>query len=89
MRLKKNVLDTFIISFLMVMPITPTIIAKELGDKKYEKVVLATLQNYGPDNTNANKNIFNSCDKMMKIIEHCEDNNITVISHFKDRLPDE
>ena len=68
---------------------TAPIIAKELGDKKYEKVVLATLQNYGPDNTNANKNIFNSRDKMMKIIEHCEDNNITVISHFKDRLPKE
>lgn len=30
MKLKKNVLDTFIISFCMVMPITPSIIAKEL-----------------------------------------------------------
>lgn len=35
MKLKKNVLDTFIISCCMVMPITPTIIAKELVTISY------------------------------------------------------
>lgn len=35
MRLKKNVLDTFIISFCMVMPVAPTIIAKELVTISY------------------------------------------------------
>lgn len=64
-------------------------IAEELGDKKWQKVVLATLNNYGPENTNANKNIFNSRDRMKKIIEHCKENGITVIPHFKYRLPPE
>lgn len=72
-------------------------VAEEIEDKKgdvekvkkYDKVVLATLKNYGPENTNANKNIFNSRDKMAKIIEHCKENGIPVIPHFKDRLPPE
>lgn len=68
---------------------TAPLVAIELGDKKYEKDVLGTLQNYGPENKNANKNIFNSRDKMMKIIEHCNENNIPVIPYFKDRLPAE
>jgi hypothetical protein len=43
MRLKKNVLDTFIISFLMVMPITPTIIAKELVVISYLILIIRIL----------------------------------------------
>ncbi|MCF7559426.1 hypothetical protein L3X39_02165 [Sabulilitoribacter multivorans] len=68
---------------------TAPIVAEELGDKKYEKVVLATLRNYSLKNTNASKNIFNSRDKMTKIIEHCKEKGISVISNFTDRLPSE
>lgn len=68
---------------------TAPIVAEELGDKNWQKDVLATLKNYGPENTNAHKNIFNSRDKMTKIIEHCKENGIPVIPHFKDRLPPE
>ncbi|MFH4969326.1 hypothetical protein V8G61_14065 [Gaetbulibacter sp. M240] len=64
-------------------------VAEELGDKKWEKDVLATLKNYGPESSNANKNIFNSRDKMIKIIDYCKEKGIPVISHFTDRLPPE
>ncbi|GAA4292716.1 hypothetical protein [Aestuariibaculum suncheonense] len=68
---------------------TAPLVAEELGDKNWQKVVLGTLKNYSPENTNANKNIFNSRDKMMKIINHCKEKGIPVISHFTDRLPPE
>lgn len=40
-------------------------------------------------NKNAKKNLFNSRDKMQKIIEHCESNRIAVQPSFSDRLPTE
>ncbi|TBN03216.1 hypothetical protein EYD45_09375 [Hyunsoonleella flava] len=64
-------------------------VAEELGDKKWQKDVLATLKNYSTESTNAHKNIFNSRDKMMKIINHCKEKGIPVIPHFTDRLPPE
>lgn len=64
---------------------SPTV-AEELGDKKYDKVILATLRNYNLKNTNANKNIFNSRDKMLKIISHCNEEDLAVIPYFTKRL---
>jgi hypothetical protein len=68
---------------------TAPIVAEELGDKNWQKDVLATLNNYSPENKNAHKNIFNSRDKMLKIIAHCKENGISIIPHFTDRLPPE
>lgn len=62
-------------------------IAKELGDKRYNKTILATINNYPHNNPNGSKNIFNSRDKMSKIIAHCEAENINVDPYFKSRLP--
>lgn len=62
-------------------------IAKELGNASYNKFILATMNNYPIDNPNANKNIFNSSDKMQKIINHCNELQIKVIEDFTKRLP--
>lgn len=59
-------------------------VAEDLGDIKYDKYILATIKNYQGD-----KNIFNYRDKMMKIITHCEEQNISVIPYFTKRLPPE
>lgn len=64
-------------------------IARELGNESYNKYILATINNYTPDNPNGRKNIFNSFDMMSKIIAHCESENITVDDYFKSRLPTE
>jgi hypothetical protein len=40
-------------------------------------------------NKEAKKNLFNSRSKMMRIIEHCENNNIEIKTSFLDRLPPE
>lgn len=61
-------------------------IARELGNESYNKYILATINNYTPDNGNGSKNIFNSFDMMSKIIAHCEAENITVDTYFKSRL---
>lgn len=64
-------------------------VAIELGDKNFEKYVLATLNNYSSDSSNANKNIYNSKNKMVKIIEYCKENQITVDTNFSSRLPED
>ncbi|WP_298266054.1 hypothetical protein [uncultured Lutibacter sp.] len=62
-------------------------VAEELGDNKYNKIILATLNDYSSNNSNGNKNIFNNRDKMLKIISHCKEQNIPVIPYFTKRLP--
>lgn len=64
-------------------------IADELGDKGYNKYILATIQNYPKNNKNWDKNIFNSREKMEMIIEYCKGKNIPVIPYFSSRLPSE
>ncbi|MDT8413646.1 MAG: hypothetical protein RQ875_14360 [Vicingaceae bacterium] len=68
---------------------SPSKIAKELGNESFEKYILATINNYSLNNSNANKNIFNSRDKMLKIINHCEINNLAIDPYFKECLPTE
>ncbi|MCP2028040.1 hypothetical protein L1276_003208 [Flavobacterium sp. HSC-32F16] len=63
--------------------------AKDLGNNSYNKFILATINNYPANNRNGNKNIFNSREKMQKIISHCESLNVEVVPYFKKRLPDE
>ncbi|WP_369013155.1 hypothetical protein [Flavobacterium anhuiense] len=67
----------------------PPKVAKDLGNKRYDKFILATINNYPISNTNGNKNIFNSREKMQKIISYCESLNVEVIPYFKKRLPEE
>jgi hypothetical protein len=60
-------------------------IASELGNDGYSKYILATINGYKI----GNKNIYNSFDKMQKIIKHCEGEKIKVIKSFYNRLPSE
>lgn len=62
-------------------------IAKELKRSNYNKYILATINDYSKDKENGNKNIFNSREKMIKIISYCENENISVDPYFKSRLP--
>jgi hypothetical protein len=62
-------------------------VAAELGNDKYDKNILATVNNYPKENSNAVKNIYNSKDKMDKIINHCNDNNTVIDEYFLSRLP--
>lgn len=62
-------------------------VAKEIGLEDAEKNILATINNYPLDNVNADKNIYNSKDKMDKIIKHCNENQITIDDYFLSRLP--
>lgn len=62
-------------------------VAREIGHENYDKFILATINNYHPDNTNANKNIYNFKDKMDKIIKHCNEHLITIDTYFLSRLP--
>ncbi len=64
-------------------------VAEELGNEKYDKNILATVNNYPKENSNAAKNIYNSKDKMDKIIKHCYDNNVVIDEYFLTRLPQE
>ena len=64
-------------------------IAKELQKDNYHKHILATLNDYKKENSNGNKNIFNSKDMMQKVIDHCNENNIKVIGYFSSHLPSE
>ena len=61
-------------------------VARELGDEKYVKEILASIKNYDLKNSNQSKNIFNSPLKMKVIIEHCQKNKIVVIPYFIHRL---
>lgn len=62
-------------------------IAKELGDESYNKFILATMNDYPVKNSNGSKNIFNSLDKMQKIIKHCHKLQIEVTEDFTKHLP--
>lgn len=62
-------------------------VARELKNKNYEKFILASISNYTKENSNGNKNIFNSYNMMQKVIAHCDAENILVIDYFKERLP--
>lgn len=62
-------------------------IANDLGNESYNKWILASINNYPPDNPNGNKNIFNSLDMMNKIISHCEAEKTPVDPYFKERMP--
>jgi len=64
-------------------------IAKELGNESFNKYILAIINNYGVEKSNGNKNIFNSRDKMLKIISHCKEKSFDVIPYFTERLPSE
>ena len=64
-------------------------VALELGNTNYNKLILAAINDYPPTSNNANKNIFNSRDKMEKIISYCEKHNIEVIPYFIKRMPPE
>jgi hypothetical protein len=62
-------------------------VAKELNNIKYEKFILATINNYPSGNSNADKNIYNSKKKMNKIIKYCNENHITIDNYFLTRIP--
>jgi len=64
-------------------------VAKDLGHEDYVKYILATINNYKLTNSNGKKNIFNSREKMEKIIAHCKENKITINPYFISRLPSE
>ncbi|MDI1257118.1 MAG: hypothetical protein PSV16_13570 [Flavobacterium sp.] len=64
-------------------------IAAELGDKKYEKYILATMKRYPKSNTNWDKNIYNSPEKMKKIINYCQENHLAIIQEFTIELSDD
>lgn len=67
--------------------LSPLKIATELGNPSFEKIILASKNNYPTNNTNGNKNIFNNLDMMNKIISDCEAKNIPVEPYFISRLP--
>ncbi|WP_188050717.1 hypothetical protein [Flavobacterium sp. GP15] len=62
-------------------------IAKELENLSFEKFILASINNYSKENPNGNKNIFNSREMMLKIIEECDSLGKTVNPYFLNRLP--
>jgi hypothetical protein len=62
------------------------IIAKELKNSSFEKIILATINNYKTAG-NKSKNIFNNKGMMNDIIDHCKAKNIPVIPYFISRLP--
>ena len=64
-------------------------VAIKLGDIRYKKYVSATINNYNVKSSNSDKNIFNSRDKMLKIISHCNEKEIPVTTYFTERLPSE
>lgn len=59
-------------------------IADEVDFPKGEKYILGTLQGYKTD-----KNIYNSRDKMLFILDHCENENIKPHQSFLEKLPPE
>ena len=59
-------------------------IADEVGFPKGEKYILGTLQGYKSD-----KDIYNSRDKMLFILEHCKNEGIEPHQSFLEKLPPE
>ncbi|MCB0455463.1 MAG: hypothetical protein KDC62_08750 [Aequorivita sp.] len=41
----------------------------------------------GNNNKTSNKNIYNNRSKMLAIIKHCEENNLSIIAEFKEAVP--
>lgn len=62
-----------------------TKVAELLGNKNYRPFISESI-GY---NEASDKNIFNSFDKMNKIISYCKEQNINVIPEFSQRLPKE
>jgi hypothetical protein len=61
-------------------------IAKELGDSRFQKYILASLKNYNTSET-FQKNIFNKGhEKAKQILRYCEMNNIKVVDTFHSRV---
>ncbi|OWW24062.1 hypothetical protein B4Q04_18335 [Zobellia sp. OII3] len=60
--------------------------AKELGNANYRPYISETTSD---TNKISSKNIYNSRNKMTKIIEHCKNKNLEVTSDFVNRLPEE
>lgn len=63
----------------------PLKVAESLNEPIFEKYILATMNDYRESNTD--KNIYYNRDKMLKIIQHCKENNITLTKDFKSKLP--
>jgi hypothetical protein len=57
-------------------------VAMDLKNLSFEKFILASINNYSKENSNGNKNIFNSRDMMLKIIKECESLKKTVNPYF-------
>ncbi|WP_134391459.1 hypothetical protein [Flavobacterium psychrophilum] len=64
-------------------------IAEELGNIHYQKTILATMKEYTKSNSNGNKNIYNSLERMKKIINHCNEKQINIIPEFIAKMPTE
>lgn len=62
-------------------------VANELKNEKFEKNILATINNYSSNKSSGSKNIYNSQDKMNKIIKYCNENQISIDDYFLSRLP--
>lgn len=61
-------------------------ISKEIDLKRGEKYILASINNYSNDNSNKEKNIFNSPQKISKIINYCKEQNISMSSKFLKKI---
>lgn len=66
--------------------LSPLKIAKKLGNPSFEKIILASKNNY-KEGENKVKNIFNNLDMMNKIIDHCKAKKIEIDPYFISRLP--
>jgi hypothetical protein len=62
--------------------ITPLLISKELGNIGFEKYILASVKEYKTD-----KDIYNSKNKMLKIVNHCKEKKINIDDDFISRIP--
>lgn len=66
--------------------LSPLKIANELGNPSFEKIILASKNNY-KEGENKVKNLFNNLDMMNKIINHCKAKKIEIDPYFISRLP--
>lgn len=62
-------------------------VAREIGIDNSDKYILATINNYSSSNPNANKNIYNTKERMEKIIKHCIENDMKIDDFFMSKLP--
>ncbi|MDR6405860.1 MULTISPECIES: hypothetical protein [Chryseobacterium] len=61
-------------------------ISKEINLKEAEKFILASINNYSGENTNKGKNIFNYPDKIEKVIDYCQENDISISNDFLQKI---